>query len=137
MEKLPIKRVVDGLLKLKETGESGTLLGIGPMSSNLLRASFELGRDLDVPLMYIASRNQVDADVLGGGYVNGWDQQRFARDIQAIADEWALRACTTCAATTADRGSAITSAWPTCRRTRPWSLRVAPMLPISKPASTC
>lgn len=87
MEKLPIKRVVDGLLKLKETGESGTLLGIGPMSSNLLRASFELGRDLDVPLMYIASRNQVDADELGGGYVNGWDQQRFARDIRAIADE--------------------------------------------------
>ncbi|QWT17409.1 class II D-tagatose-bisphosphate aldolase, non-catalytic subunit [Collinsella sp. zg1085] len=87
MEKLPIKRVVEGLLKLKKTGESATLLGIGPMSSNLLRASFELGRDFDLPLMYIASRNQVDADELGGGYVNAWDQQRFARDIQAIADE--------------------------------------------------
>lgn len=87
MEKLPIKSVVKGLLELKKTGDSATLLGIGPMSSNLLRASFELGRDYDLPLMYIASRNQVDADELGGGYVNGWDQQRFARDIKEIADE--------------------------------------------------
>ena len=87
MEKLPIKSVVKGLLELKKTGDSATLLGIGPMSSNLLRASFELGRDYDLPLMYIASRNQVDADELGGGYVNGWDQKRFAHDIKEIADE--------------------------------------------------
>lgn len=85
--KLPIKKVVNGLLELKKTGESATLIGIGPMSSNLLRASFELGKELDFPLMYIASRNQVDSDELGGGYVNGWDQKRFAEDIQAVARE--------------------------------------------------
>ena len=84
MNKLPIKKVVDGLLKLQDTGESATLLGIGPMSSNLLQASFELARDYDFPLMFIASRNQVDADELGGGYVNGWDQKRFHDDIRKI-----------------------------------------------------
>ena len=28
MNKLPIKKVVEGLLKLQDTGESGTLLGL-------------------------------------------------------------------------------------------------------------
>lgn len=86
MEKMPIKKVVEGLLKLQETGDSATLLGIGPMSTNLLQASFELARDYDFPLMFIASRNQVDMDELGGGYVNAWNQQRFAQDIRAVAE---------------------------------------------------
>ena len=81
MEKLPIKKAVEGLLKLQDTGKSATLLGIGPMSPNLLHAAFELGRDCDFPLMFIASRNQVDLDELGGGYVNSWDQKRFSEDI--------------------------------------------------------
>ena len=87
MNKMPIKQVVEGLLKLQDTGESATLLGIGPMSVNLLQASFELARDYDFPLMFIASRNQVDTDELGGGYVNGWDQKRFAADIRTIAKQ--------------------------------------------------
>ena len=60
------------------------MLGIGPMSPNLIQACFELGRDLDMPIMFIASRNQVDADEFGAGYVNGWDQYRFASDLKAI-----------------------------------------------------
>ena len=87
MNKLPIKKVVEGLLKLPDTGESATLLGIGPMSPNLLQASFEIARDYDFPLMFIASRNQVDADELGGGYVNGWNQKRFQDDIRAVAEQ--------------------------------------------------
>ena len=87
MEKLPIKKVVEGLLKLQDSGDSATLLGIGPMSPNLLQASFEIARDYDFPLMFIASRNQVDADALGGGYVNGWDQKRFNEDIRKVANE--------------------------------------------------
>ncbi|MEX8339901.1 hypothetical protein AB6Y98_07995 [Clostridioides difficile] len=65
MKKLPIKTVVQRLLNLQEEGKSATLLGIGPMSPNLLQASFELAKDDDFPLMFIASRNQVDADELG------------------------------------------------------------------------
>lgn len=87
MNKLPIKKVVEGLLKLQDVGSSATLLGIGPMSPNLLQASFELAKDYDFPLMFIASRNQVDADELGGGYVNAWDQKRFHQDIRQVADQ--------------------------------------------------
>ena len=37
--------------------------------------------------MFIASRNQVDADEFGAGYVNNWDQFRFAADLKAMADK--------------------------------------------------
>jgi tagatose-1,6-bisphosphate aldolase non-catalytic subunit AgaZ/GatZ len=86
-EKVSIKSAVTDMLKLQDEGRYSTLLGIGPMSPNLLQASFEIARDDDFPLMFIASRNQVDKDELGGGYVNGWDQKRFAADIKKVADE--------------------------------------------------
>ncbi|MFT8917131.1 MAG: class II D-tagatose-bisphosphate aldolase, non-catalytic subunit [Oenococcus sp.] len=83
-QKLSLKQTVLNILKLQDSGNYSTLVGIGPMSSNLLQASFELAKDEDFPLMFIASRNQVDKDELGGGYVNGWNQQTFS---QAIKDE--------------------------------------------------
>ena len=87
MEKLPIKAVVNGLLELKRTGQSATLLGIGPMSKNCVQATLELSKEDDYPVMFIASRNQVDADELGGGYVNGWNQFTFAQAVQEVAEE--------------------------------------------------
>ena len=84
---LSIKQAVQGILKLQDSGDHATMIGIGPMSSNLLQAAFELARDEDFPLMFIASRNQVDMDELGAGYVNHWDQVRFAADIKKVADE--------------------------------------------------
>ena len=87
MEKLPIKKVVEGLLDLQTTGESATLLGIGPMSKNCVQATLELSKDDDYPVMFIASRNQVDADELGGGYVNGWNQFTFAKAVEEVAAE--------------------------------------------------
>lgn len=86
-EKVSLKDTVKTMLKLQDKGRYSTLVGIGPMSPNLLRASFELAKADDFPLMFIASRNQVDKDELGGGYVNGWDQKRFAADIRKVADE--------------------------------------------------
>ncbi|WP_313628489.1 class II D-tagatose-bisphosphate aldolase non-catalytic subunit [Enterococcus italicus] len=87
MEKLPIKTVVEGLLDLQKTGESATLLGIGPMSKNCVQATLELSKEDDYPVMFIASRNQVDADELGGGYVNGWNQFTFAQAVEEVAKE--------------------------------------------------
>lgn len=87
MVKTSIKTVVEGLLKLQETGKSATLLGIGPMSRNCVQAALELSNDDDYPVMFIASRNQVDKDELGGGYVNGWDQFRFAEAVKEVANE--------------------------------------------------
>lgn len=86
MSKLPIKEVVQGLLQLQETGESATLLGIGPMSKNCVQATLELSQEDDYPVMFIASRNQVDADELGGGYVNGWNQFTFAAAVKEVAE---------------------------------------------------
>lgn len=87
MKKLPIKNVVEGLLKLQSTGKSATLLGIGPMSKNCVQATLELSKEDDYPVMFIASRNQVDADELGGGYVNGWNQFTFAEAVAQVAAE--------------------------------------------------
>ena len=86
MSKLTMMQTVEGMIELTAQGRPSTLIGIGPMSPNLLQATFELARDCDFPPMFIASRNQVDLDELGGGYVNGWDQFRFSADIKAAAD---------------------------------------------------
>ena len=86
MSKLTMMQTVEGMIELTAQGRPSTLIGIGPMSPNLLQATFELARDCDFPPMFIASRNQVDLDELGGGYVNGWDQFRFAADIKAAAE---------------------------------------------------
>lgn len=40
------------------------MIGIGPMSHTLIKASMLLAKEKDFPLMFIASRNQVDADEL-------------------------------------------------------------------------
>ena len=87
MTKLPIKTVVEKLLDLQKDGQSATLLGIGPMSKNCVQATLELSKEDDYPVMFIASRNQVDLDELGGGYVNGWDQFRFAKAVEEVADK--------------------------------------------------
>ena len=86
MGKLSVMQTVEAMIRLTAEGRPSTLIGIGPMSPNLLQATFELARDCDFPPMFIASRNQVDLDELGGGYVNGWDQFRFATDIKAAAE---------------------------------------------------
>lgn len=87
MKKLPIKTVVEKLLELQKTGDSATLLGIGPMSKNCVQATLELSKEDDYPVMFIASRNQVDSDELGGGYVNGWNQFTFAKAVEEVANE--------------------------------------------------
>ncbi len=84
-KQINIKKAVDACIELSKEGKTSTMLGIGPMSENLIEASLELAKEMDFPMMYIASRNQVDADELGGGYVNGWDQFRFAEAIKQVS----------------------------------------------------
>lgn len=86
MSNLTIRQAVQGMLKLQDSGDHATMVGIGPMSPNLIQAVFELAKDEDFPPMFIASRNQVDMDEMGAGYVNGWDQTRFAADMEAGFD---------------------------------------------------
>jgi len=85
---LSLDEVVARLLERYERqGSAPTLLGVGPMSSLVVRAALETGRDADCPVMLIASRNQVDAAAFGGGYVEGWTQSSFAADIRRLAQE--------------------------------------------------
>lgn len=72
---------------LHAEGRKFTHIGVGPMSYNLLRAALELSKEKDFPLILIASRNQVDSDRFGGGYVCGFDQKRFVETTDKIADE--------------------------------------------------
>ncbi len=75
------------LVKLiQERNIKATLLGIGPMSELVIRATLELGRDMNFPVMLIASRNQIDCSDFGGGYVMGWDQISFSDAIRDIAE---------------------------------------------------
>ena len=56
-----------------------TLLGVGPMSKNCVDATIELANETDTYLMLIASRRQIDSEHFGGGYVNGWTTEQFAK----------------------------------------------------------
>ena len=54
-----------------------TLLGVGPMSNNIIDVTIELADKFNVPLMLIASRRQIDSEHHGGGYVNNWTTENF------------------------------------------------------------
>lgn len=86
MSKISLSEVVKRSLGFEEK-ERASMLGIGPMSKTLIKASMLLAKDKDFPLMFIASRNQVDSNELGGGYVCNWDQKGFAQAIEEVANE--------------------------------------------------
>ncbi|TCS81020.1 class II D-tagatose-bisphosphate aldolase non-catalytic subunit [Pectinatus cerevisiiphilus] len=86
MDKITLNEVVQKMLAFNGNNKA-SMLGIGPMSINLIKASMILAKEKDFPLMFIASRNQVDADELGGGYVCNWNQERFADAIKKVAKE--------------------------------------------------
>jgi len=86
MKKMTLNEVVQKMLAF-EGKNRASMLGIGPMSRTLIKASMLLAKEKDFPLMFIASRNQVDADEFGGGYVCNWNQERFAADIRSVAVE--------------------------------------------------
>lgn len=56
-----------------------TLLGVGPMSVNCVDATIELANEYEVPILMIASRRQIESVEFGGGYVNNWTTEDFAR----------------------------------------------------------
>ena len=56
-----------------------TLLGIGPMSKNCVDVVIDLVNDLNIPIMLIASRRQIESKKLGGGYVNNWSTEEFSK----------------------------------------------------------
>ena len=86
-QKLNITEMVVRLCKVRAESGFSTLLGIGPMSPMLLQGALELAKEQDFPILFIASRNQIDKQSFGGGYVSHWDQQQFCDAISAMADK--------------------------------------------------
>ena len=89
------KKTVSAMVNdLRAGGARKTLLGIGPVSENVIRAAFRSAARHKNPPMFIASRNQIDADAFGGGYVRGWDQKRCREHMAATAEKRGLMAYT-------------------------------------------
>lgn len=63
---------------IKIINDKKTLLGVGPMSLNVVDSSIELSNFYNIPIMLIASRRQIDIKELGSGYVEGWSTKQFA-----------------------------------------------------------
>ena len=59
-----------------------TLLGVGPMSKNIVDASIELSDKHNIPIMLIASRRQIESQIYGGGYVNNWTTNDFSKYVK-------------------------------------------------------
>lgn len=81
------KFFIEDLIKRAYDLGDNTLVGVGPMSENVIESCMELAKENNFPLMFIASRNQIDLKQFGGGYVNGWDQFDFVNILNAIADK--------------------------------------------------
>lgn len=86
-QKLNMTEMVKRLQKIRKESSFVTLLGIGPMSPRLLQGTLELAKEQNFPVLFIASRNQIDKKEFGGGYVSGWDQKQFCDAIQAMAEK--------------------------------------------------
>ena len=68
----------DLMERIRAAGRKCTLLGVGPVSKVVVRATMEACRDRSCPAIFIASRNQVDIKAAGYGYLmGGMDQKAF------------------------------------------------------------
>lgn len=63
--------------------KKATLLCSGPMSKNCIDASVELSKQFDIPQILIASRRQIDSQKFGGGYVENFTTEEFARYVKS------------------------------------------------------
>ena len=85
MTPLPLRDLVS---RLKSAGRACTLLGVGPVSETVVRATFQACARHRCPAIFIASRNQVDLVDLGHGYLmGGMDQRAFVELLQRSATE--------------------------------------------------
>lgn len=66
----------------KKKNRKVTLLAINPMSRFIVRSTLELAKEYRFPVIFIATRNQVETKELGGGYILAWDQEQFVEEIR-------------------------------------------------------
>jgi hypothetical protein len=70
-----------------------TQLGVGVVSTTTVDAAIDLAQRHDISLMLIASRRQVEADDLGGGYVDGLNAHRLVEHVRRREPEGRVLVC--------------------------------------------
>ena len=78
---MPFSPVSALVQKAKEKNEG--ILFIGAQSPLIIDAAILAAREKNYPLIFIPSRNQVDVDEFGSGYVLKWNQKGFVDYVQA------------------------------------------------------
>ena len=58
------------------------MLGVGPMSKNVVDTAIDIANKYRVPIMLIASRRQIECKALGGGYCNNWSTEEFSKYVK-------------------------------------------------------
>ena len=56
-----------------------TSLCIGPVSKNGVDAVLEITNEFNIPISLVLSRNQIETEKIGHGYVNNWTTKRFSK----------------------------------------------------------
>lgn len=74
---------MNALEQFLSSRQQNTLFCLAPLSTNILDVAFEASTALRYPLILVASRRQIDAKEFGGGYVNNWDTETFAKYCQS------------------------------------------------------
>lgn len=75
---------LDDRLRSQILGTRTTFLGVGPMSKTVTRVAIDLANFYRFPISLIPSRRQVDAESLGGGYVENWNTEEFTKYVRSL-----------------------------------------------------
>lgn len=87
-----LKRTTVPLRAYLESAEH-SLLCIGPMSRNTVQAVINVANRNRQPIPLIASRRQIEAARLGGGYVENWSTREFAEFVNARDTDGMVALC--------------------------------------------
>jgi hypothetical protein len=68
-------------------------LGVGPISRHMVEAVVRAAYRHNVRLMLVASRGQIDAEALGGGYVENWSTEAFADFVRSMDEDRRVMLC--------------------------------------------
>src|SRR6185436_8021027 len=60
-------------------------LGVGPMSEEIVEATFSYSQKSNQPLMLISTKNQIDHN---GGYVNNWTTTQYLDYIKNLTSKY-------------------------------------------------
>ena len=70
------------ILKKQILEKNSTLLGVGPMSKNVVDSTIELANKYKILIMLIASRRQIECSEIGPGYCNNWTTEDFSNYVK-------------------------------------------------------